>query len=340
MEVKARRRLMNEPNIESINTPEKRNLMMGCGFLPRVMKPDWWRLCFQCILSFQPYLLKPAIMLAVGFTAPLVAYDLTVQLLKAHTGPYMGLVDIFSTFGLPLLVYIGLTLGSLASVLWGLGASLIALTSLCRTVLQIAPESVPPEKARLKQLVEAHAIQNIDSFRKRKSFLVSVWLMYSVFMFIPTIVLLVSGTLMMIGMPKVGDLSFLPVQLTLPPELLLASAIVVGITTIAISNYTLVLMPYSARSELSGTRVAVKGFLLSWKVFFGITFYSALIFVLSSFLFAPVDLLVLFNLDLGTNVMMRYLLFTSKAIWHVVFFALLVPISVLLPCEMVRGNID
>ena len=333
-------KFMNEPLSAAPLQPVTRNLKLGCGFLPRLRSSQWWRLCAQSVMELQKYLCKPAVALGFAFTTPYVAYDLAVNIIRSHKDAYSGLADVLQTIALPIIGYLLLGSLSLAAMVWGLGACVVGTTALCKTILTIEPEAIPDDITQLKACLQTTLAEAVSSLKQRKAFFFAVWAMYLVFVAVPTIIMLVSASVVMLGMPKIGDLSFAMVQLNVPTEIMLVAAIALGLSIIAISNYTLVLMPYSSMSRLSGTRVAAKGLLLSIKVILGITIYSTIVFFLSNLLIAPVDLFVLFNMDLGTNVGMRYLLFALKAIWHAFFFAVLMPVTMLIPCEMIRGNIE
>jgi hypothetical protein len=318
----------------------KRSLMLGCGFLPRLRSAQWWKLCTGGVIELQKFLRKPAFALGFALTAPYVALDLTELVIRSHNGPFNGLADVLQTIAIPIIAYLILGLLSLAAMFWGLGACVLGTTALCKTILSIEPESVPNDVSVLKATLQKTLAEAVSDLKQRKSFFFSVWAMYLVLMAVPTLVMLISASVVMLGMPKLGDSSFALVHLNLPTGTMLLAAIALGLSIIAISNYTLVLMPYSSVSRLSGVRVALKGVLLSSKVFLGITIYSIIVFFLSNLLIAPIDLLALFNRELVTNAGMRYLLLTLKAIWHAFFFAVLMPVTMLIPCEMIRGNIE
>lgn len=258
--------------------------------------------------------------------------------IRSHTEAYNGLSDILISFGLPVLLYIGLSLLALAAVLWGFGALLFAMTAFCRTFLEFNPQNLPLANADLDKLIEHSKQRSLVNFKSRKSYLFAVWLTYSIIVFVPFVVMQVAGTVLALGMPAVNGLTMLPITMQIPQEMTIVAGIVFGITTIAISNYTLVLMPFSSISSDSGRHTAMQGFMLTLKVLPLISIYSTIVTLLSTVLFSPIDLVVIFNVDLGTNVWMRYLLFTLRIIGHTLFFAVLVPVTVLFPGEMVRGN--
>lgn len=311
---------------------------LGFGCVQRALKPQWLRLSTRCFKSFLSHFIKPSIALAFAFTIPLISYDLVMHNIRSHTGAYNGLSDILISFGLPMLLYIGLSLLALAAVLWGFGALLFAMTVFCRTFLELNPQNLPLANADLDKLIDDSKQSSLVNIRSRKSFLFAVWLTYSIIVLVPFIVMQVAGTVLALGMPAVNGLTILPITTQIPQEMTTVAGIIFGITTIAISNYTLILMPLSSILPLSGRRVAVQGFMLTLKALPLISVYSAIVTLLSTVLFSPIDLVVIFNVDLGTNVWMRYLLFTLRIIGHTLFFAVLVPVTMLFPCEMVRGN--
>ena len=330
---------MNEQIPVAAIEPQNRNLLLGFGFLPRLRSSAWWTMSWQCVRELQKFVLKPAAALGFALTAPYIAFDIGYAVMRSHTGAYNGLADTLSTIAVPILLHLVLGLASLAAACWGLGACVVGSTALCKTFLSIEAETISADPQGFKTTISAILAESVAEFKQRKAFLFSAWAMYLVFIAAPTMIMIVSTGVLIIGMPKIGDYSLMPIQLNVPPEIMIAAGIALTISLIAISNYTLILMPYTSISKLSGTKVAVSGLLLSMRVFAGITLYSIIVFLLSNILIAPVDLLVLFNGHLGNNVFMRYFLFTLKALWHALFFALLMPITMLIPCEMIRGNI-
>lgn len=330
---------MNEPIPVAAIEPN-RDLRLGFGFLPRLRCAAWWNLGLQSVFELQKLIWKPALALGFAFTEPYIAFDQLLAALRSHSDAYNGLPDLLQTLGPVFLGLIVFGLAALTAAFWGLGACVVGTTALCKTFLSICPDTASTDKAELKVEIQKTLTAAIAEFKQRKPFFFAVWAMYLLFIAVPSIIMLVSGCVVVVGMPKVGDISILPGQLSVPIEIMLAAGIALSLSIIIISNYTLILMPYSSMSKQPATRVATKGLLLSIKVFLGITIYSTIVFWLSNLLIAPVDLLMLFNTDLGTNVVVRYFFFLLKVVWHAFFFAVLVPITVLIPCEMVRGNIE
>lgn len=334
---------MAEPPTNSKTTTfaptEKRGLLLGFGFIPRVLSPDWWRFVAFFLLHCPRYLLKPSMMLAIGLTLPYVGLDMALRPITQH-GTYNGLMDVILTFAIPLILLLLGSIGSLVLATWGLAASLLAVTAMCRTFLTLKPELQNLEKSAVNAMLATSLDESMAYFKQRRSFLVVIWLMYSALMATPSVLLFVAGTIVLTGMPMIGTHPVIPLQFNFPPEIIIASAITVGVTLIVMSNYALILLPYSSKTEYKGTQASIHGFALALKTLPGITLYSALAFTISSFLCSPIDLLVIYNQDLATNDLARYFLFVLKAAWHILFFTYLLPLSLLIPCEMIRDNTD
>jgi len=319
----------------------KRSLMMGFGFVPQLFRASFWRLLFASMYAFRKPLLKPAIMLSVGLTLPYIGLDLAYRFIALQQKvEFHGVGDILIRFGAPIIGLLIVSIGSVVGVVWGLAASLMALTALCRTFLSVAPDSAPKDKNELTTLLEQSRDSALTAFKTRKSYLVMVWLMYSIIMIVPTVIMFGSGAVVMLGMPQMGEYTMLAVQQNLPAPMFFGAAIALGISLLIMSNYALILLPYSAMTEKRSTQAAVGGLVLSLKTVIGLTFYSSIAFSLTSFLCSPVDILVVLNQSLANNDFVRYLLFSAKLIWHVIFFAVLLPLTVLIPCEIIRDNID
>lgn len=328
-----------EPNIRSDNQPHP-PLMMGFGFLPRLAEPGWRTLALVLLKSCPKYYLKPAVLLAFAFTAPYVEFwvlNLFVQSMSTH-GTFNTGGSIFMMFGPPLIFLLILSVGAFVSIVWGLGTLLISLTATCRTILQVDTKDVASLKSRTETVQE----EGIQIFRSKKGFLAKVWLFYSLLMLIPSAVMVITSWIVTLGLPQVGNYTMLPmpVQLKIPMDMMVGSAIALGASVIILTNYALILLPFSAGSQRSASQAALGGFLATLKTLPAISIYSVIFFVLSSVFFSPVDLLLIYNQQLITGPAATGFFLFLKFVWHVLNLLYFVPISILIPCEMIRGNVD
>jgi len=338
---------MNDPYTEDHNyaseppTPRP-PLMLGFGFLPRLQHPSWTEFVILYLKRCPKYYLKTAILLAAGLTLPIVNYAILIAFYKSnaqhHT--FTGLFDIFMMFGPTLIGMLICTVVCLMTLFWGLASILVALTATCRSFLIIDPQHFRQDPAALDRAIDTAQDEGANLFRHRKAYLATVWLMYSVFMLLPSFVMCASGAMVLLGMPQIGAYTMLPTRIDLPLETMLGSAIALGVSIIVLSNYALILMPYSAITEHGGVKAAAKALLLSLKILPAISIYSVIFFVISSFLSSPIDLLLLYNQEIANSTIAQVLCLLLKAIWHVAFFVYLAPMSLLIPCEMIRGNTD
>ncbi len=328
-----------EPNSRSDNQQHP-PLTMGFGFLPRLAEPGWGTLALLILKSCPKYYLKPAILLAFAFTAPYVEFwvlNLFIQSMSTH-GTFNTGGSILLTFAPPLIFLLILSVGAFASIVWGLGTLLISLTATCRTILQVDTKDVASIQSKAASAQE----EGIQIFRNKKGYLAKVWLLYSLLMLIPTAVMVITSWIVTLGLPQVGNYTMLPmpVQLNIPMEMMVGSAIALGASIIVLTNYALILLPFSAGTQRPASKAALGGFLTTLKTLPAISIYSVIFFVLSSLFFSPVDLLLIYNQQLITGPAATGFFLFLKFVWHVLNLVYFVPISILIPCEMIRGNVD
>lgn len=328
-----------EPNIQPDNKQHP-PLKMGFGFLPRLFTPGWSKLAFQLVRRCPEYFLKPALLLAFALTAPYLeiwALNGFLTSMSDHRVFQTG-GDILTTFGPIFLGLIALAIGAFVSIAWGLGALLIALTATCRTILLTDTQTL--DTTSIATAMKSAQEEGIQQFRSKKGFLAKVWLIYSVLMLLPTAIMVITSWILMLGMPQVGSYTMLPMHMNIPTEMMIGSAILLGVSITVLSNYALILFPFSAVSTNSAAKAALGGFIATLKTLPAISIYSIIFFVLSFILSSPVDLLLVFNQQLITGPLSTGLFLALKFFWHALFFVYLVPISILIPCEMIRGNIE
>ncbi len=245
---------------QNVNPYCKPPLMMGFGFLPRLRKPGWIELAILYVKRCPKYFLKPGILLALALSLPvisLLALKYTLTGITGHgvfkTGP-----DIFLTFVPGLVMQLVCLVGALVCLLWGLAKMLVALTATCRSFLIIDSQHFAQEIGALERAIATAQDEGVEKFRKQKAFLATTWLMYSLLMTIPTGVMFVSCGTVMLGMPAMGEYTMLPTHLDVPQEMMMGSVIALSVSIIVLSNYALILMPYSSLSERSAPAGAIR----------------------------------------------------------------------------------
>ncbi len=314
---------------------------MGFGCLQRLKRVSWWCYATAFLWQFKKYLLKPSVMLALALTLPYVGLDVALGKIAGHGTVYGGPAEIIGTFGVGVIAMLIAYVAAFVLLTWGLLSSLRVLTAMCCSFLEPLPaDDFCSDKLQLKEWIAGIQAGGINFFSNRKSYLATVWLMYSIFMIIPSTILFATLVVLMLGVPVPSGTTPMPVQINLPLPIVIASSIACGISAVIMTNYALVLMPVSARAQTSGTVVSRKGLSLSLKVLPAITIYSILTYVLSTLIAAPVDALVIAQPSLASDVVVRYILFGAKALWHLISFMFFVPFSLLIPCEMVRNHTD
>lgn len=313
---------------------------MGFGFLKRLNK-DWLCYAFAFLWQFKSNLLKPSAMLGIALTLPYIGFDVAMRKIAGHGTYYGGPEEIIGTFGIGMVAMLTAYVISFIFLTWGLLSSLRLLTAMCCSFLEPLPEKeLCSNKIELTKWIRDIQTGGITFFSTRKAFLATVWFMYSVFMTVPSFILFAAVVVVLLGLPVPNGYQALPVRINLPLPVVISSAIACGISAVIMTNYALILMPVSARSLTSGTVASRKALTLSFKVLPAITLYTLLTYQLSALLAAPVDALVIMQPTLAADTTVRYILFSAKALWHLLSFMFFVPFSLLIPCEMVRNNTD
>lgn len=339
---------MNDLNTEERDSqPEESKqpsppLAMGFGFLSGLKHSGFNKLAMLFLKHCPKYFLKPAILLALAATAPhieIIALKSFVNSMSNH-GVFTTSGDIFMTFGPTVIGLLVLSIVALGSVFWGLGSLLVALTATCRTFLTVASQYAGQETLALEQMIKTTQDEGMQLFRHKKSFLATIWLAYTALMIIPTIVMLASSSVLMLGMPQLGGYTMLPMRMEVPSGLMIASSVALGVSIVVLSNLALILLPVSSLTKRSANGAVAHGLLLNLKTLPAISIYSVILFVLSSLFSSPIDFLLIYNQELITGPIASIFFLILKAAWHIVFFIYLVPISTLLPCEMLRGHIE
>ncbi len=280
-------------------------------------------------------------MLALAMTLPYIGLDVALQKISKHGTYYGGASEILGTFGVALIAMLLTYVAAFVCLTWGLLSSLRLLTCLCCSFLEPLPsDAISEDKPQLNEWIAGVQAEAITYFRNRKSYLATVWLMYSIFMIVPSSILFAALFVLMLGVPVPAGAAPLPVQINLPPLMVTTMAVASGVSAVIMTNYAMILTPVSARAKESGSIVGRKALLLTIKVLPAITMYSLLTYLLSAAFAAPVDALVIANPTIASETVVRYVLFSVKALWHLVTFLFFVPFTLLIPCEMVRNYTD
>jgi len=229
---------------------------------------------------------------------------------------------------IPLLL--GTVIVTLAGVTWSIGLWFIVLTAFCRSFL-----SVIPETASRAEIVASQQ-DAIAHFNVNKRLILSTWLVYSILMTFP-------GMWLLIAFAVYAFAAYPASTGTGPPpahSLVLFCAITGGGASILLTNHALLLFAYSSISNKGGRAVALdslKGTLLSFPL---ITIVSSISLAVAAVVIGVVGLLVfgqpqLINFD---GLMWLWILVLSA--WHGVSSMVVLPLLMVVPCEMVRGSIE
>jgi hypothetical protein len=229
-----------------------------------------------------------------------------------------------------IIVLLGAVVVSLVGMTWSLGLWFLVLTAFCRSFL-----SVNPEAASRAELLDAQQ-QAVDHFKVNKRLVLSTWLVYSILMTVPGMWLLIAFVVFMAASYPAS------IGTGAPPDqgLVIFCMISSSIASVLLTNHALLLFAYSSVSKKGGRAVAVdslKGALLSFPL---ITIVSSISLALAVVVIGVVGLLVfgqpkLVNFD---GLMWLWILVLSA--WHGVSSMVVLPLLMVVPCEMVRGSIE
>lgn len=311
-------------------TPALLPLNGGARALPKVFSVKWWNAAVVAVWEFRKFTLKPAIIIAATTFAYVGSLNWVVSTFAKHGNePWMANEFLTSVFiAIPLLL--GTVIVTLVGVTWSIGLWFIVLTAFCRSFL-----SVIPETASRAEIVASQQ-EAIAHFKVNKRLVLSTWLVYSILMTFPGMWLLIAfAVYAFAAYPASTGAGPPPAQ-----SLILFCAITGGGASILLTNHALLLFAYSSVSSKGGRAVALdslKATLLSFPL---ITIVSTISLAVAAVVIGVVGLLVfgqpqLINFD---GLMWLWILVLSA--WHGVSSMVVLPLLMVVPCEMIRGSIE
>lgn len=306
---------------------------IGLNALNQLFNQTWWSDSLNFIWNFRQLAYKPALLFALGEILAVLSLFLSMQDLvaigvsgEAISG--MGeLTQILVKSALIIIVFGG---ASLVLVTWSVGLWIITLTGFCRAYL-----SQTKDMNVSKEELFEYQKSCVEQFKSRKAYLFVVWIIYSLIMFIPVAMYLISSTFIYMSLPGV-----LPYPVPFSQEQTIACWIIAVISTIVLSNHFLVALPLSAVSKKGGRKVATDSFLMALKSLPVITIFSLILGLLSFLVAVPDTCLIIFNLaNQEPSLYWRQCLIQLvSAVWHAALSIIVFPLAVALPCELLRKN--
>jgi|AGTN01.1.fsa_nt_gi hypothetical protein len=301
----------------------------GIRAVSKIFSLNWWNAAVVAVWEFRKYTLKPALIIAVTTFAYVGTLSWIVTTFSKHGDqPWMANEFLTAAFiAIPLLL--GTVVVTLVGVTWSTALWFIILTAFCRSFLSIDPVS-----ASRAELIESQR-QASDHFKVNKRLILSTWLVYSILMTLPGMWLLIDFIVYMIASyPS-------PTNTGPPPAQLIIFCLVSGaIASVLLANHAFLLFAYSGVSKKGGRAVAVDSLKAMVFTFPMITIVSSISLAVAAVVIGVVGLLVfgqpkLVNFD---GLMWLWILVLSA--WHGVSSMVVLPLLMVVPCEMVRGSIE
>lgn len=302
----------------------------GMRAIPKVFSLNWWNAAVIAAWEFRKYTLKPAIIIAITTFAYTGSLSWVTSTFSQHANqPWMANEFLTSVFiAIPLLL--GTAVVTLVGATWSIGLWFIALTAFCRSFLSITPET-----ASRAELIESQQ-QAIDHFKVNKRLILSTWLVYSILMTLPGMWLLIAFL--------VYAIAAYPASIgTGPPpaqELVIFCIVSGGIASVLLTNHALLLFAYSGVSKKGGRAVAIdslKGTLFAFPL---ITIVSSISLAVAALVIGVVGLLVFGQPQLINFDKLMWLWILVLSAWNGVSSMIVMPLVMVVPCEMVRGSIE
>ncbi|MBZ0187104.1 MAG: hypothetical protein K8F91_12730 [Candidatus Obscuribacterales bacterium] len=321
-------------NIEAANQDEEPTLN-GSGFeaLRQLLDKSWWQHTFAFIWMFRRLTIKPAFLMAFSLIA-LRLQEFCIAKSMFKEGAYNGMQDVLSHIGVAIFFLLGLGIPSLVAMVWSIALFVIVLTGFCRAFLAIEPGSLLQADQLDKDSVNLGQQEAVAFFKTRKTYLVLVWFFWSLIMLVPSAVF---GTAAIFFAATVAGV--LPLPLAVPPELQIGSLFVAIISGILISNYFLIAMPVSSQFQKTGRKVAVDSLMMSLKAVPALSIISSIVLILGSLATywteIPVQLVNHGYLP-PLNEYLYLALNLISAGWQGVSAIIIYPLSLAIPCELVR----
>lgn len=302
----------------------------GIRAVPKAFSLSWWNAAVIAAWEYRKYTFKPALIVSITTFAYVGSLCFVRTIFAGHQDNAWMANEFIASVGISIVVLLAAIVISLVGVTWSIGLWFMVLTAFCRSFL-----SVNPETASRAELIESQK-QAISHFRVNKRLILSTWLVYSILMSLPAMWLMIAFMVFAVASYPASVGSGPP-----PAQSLVLFCIITGsIASVLLTDHALLLFAYSSVSKKGGRAVAIdslKGTLLSFPL---ITIVSSISLALSAVVIGVVGLLVFGQPNLVNFDGLMWLWILVLSAWHGVSSMVVLPLLMVVPCEMVRGSIE
>ena len=296
---------------------------MGLIALGRIFHGSWWQSVFRQTILFRKHTLKPAILIGVAELLQVINLFVLGSLTMNKTFHGNGEVLQVVFFAGSTLIVSGIAL--LVIISWSLAIWVVVLTAFSRSLLMTGTDELKDS--------EVLSIQQycISVIMKRKSFLVSTWVLVTLAL-IPAFIW-ISITIFVLTLSSSAAL--VPIQL--PQELKVFFGSSLAVVSLVMCNLCLVVIPITAACQTTPRQAAVKALIAFLKTFPALTCCSLLSMAFELQYCIP-NVIQYNNKAILTNGFLYIAFGLCAAIWKGGTTLLLWPLSAAFVTEVFRGK--